>query len=187
MPKGSLTDLDNAVAPPGSTLVTITASAFITWMTACRYEKGAESVFQEVFFIKKFTPIRLGEDVQYTPNWHITAMLVYRSGGDCRNFHFKVEMGKSASHYWHYVIHEHNGNFIWVGDPSPLIPATNEGGGGAGANALLLAQNRESTQTAARGHQLDGLVTKSTQLQMMRTLKRLTSNSILHYDAGRVE
>ena len=182
MQKGDLTDLNESPPPAGSTLVTITAAAFIIWMKACGYKKGDENPNQEVFFIQRLPNIKIREEKEYTPNWHITAMLVHRQGGNCRNFHFKVEMGKAAAHYWHYVIHEHNGNFVWVGDPNPLCLTTNEGGGGAGASNVLIRKNRADTQAAARVHQLDGLVNRNTQLQMMRVLKRLITKDQLGYD-----
>lgn len=185
MKSGDLTDLDNSLAPAGSTLVTISAVAFCNWMKKCRYTEGIGNPGQEVFFIKKLSSISVNGK-QYEPNWHITAMLAHRVGGNCQNFHFKVEMAKASSHYWHYVVHELSGHFFWVGSPGPLIPHTNEGGGGAGANHQLLIANRTRTETAARSHQLDGLVTKKTQAQMMRTLRSMIKAGTLTAAAGQI-
>jgi hypothetical protein len=186
MPAGELTDLDNPAAPGGSTLVTVSAAAFKLWMTRCGFTEGTGNPHQEVFFIQSRPTVTIGTKV-VTPNWHITAMTTLRNGGDCINFHFKVEIGKAASHYWHYVANRHGLNFVWVGHPNPLLATTNQGGGGAASNAVALAANRESTRRVAVLHDLDNKVTKSTQAQMMRTLRKLVTDGRLTFAANRVD
>lgn len=183
--KAALTDLDNPLAPPGSSKVEISADAFVAWMQKLRYTTGHSNPNQIVYFISKASDITAGSKT-YTPNWHLTAMLQHRSGGDVRNFHFKVEMAKAASHYWHYVIHDHAGEFVWVGDPNPHIPATNQGGGGAGSDPRVLAGNLQKTEAAARSHGIDGRVTKRTQAYMMRVLKGMIGGGDLAYGGGHI-
>ena len=111
-------NLLTADAPVGTNLVTVSAAAFKKWMgSVCKFEKTTfDNPSQEVYYINKSTII-IGESSSIA-NCHITAMLTGRSGGDCRNFHFKIEFGKSNQHYWHYRLY-HNpttGNFVWGAD-----------------------------------------------------------------------
>lgn len=186
MLSGILTDLDNPTAPGGANKITMATSAFKTWMKAMRFREGISNPKQEVFFLKEMSKLKSGHH-EYVPNWHITAMLVHRQGGDVRNWHFKVEMGKAAAHYWHYVIYEHHGDFIWVGDPNPLLPATNQGGGGAGANQQLLTANYNETESSARQHGLDATVGKQTQQKMMKKLKSMTTSGVLNHAGDRID
>lgn len=185
--KAQLTDLDNPTAPPGGQKVDISVKAFMAWMNACHLQRGTANAMQEVYFIHKGSPRKIGYGL-VTPNWHITAMTQYRSGGDVRNFHFKVEIGKSASHYWHYVIHKKpDGNFVWVGDPNPQNGATNEGGGKAAGNLILLRKNREETASVARQHGIDGKCGKRVQARMMRTLYAMIQNRQLVNNGARID
>lgn len=186
--KGQLTDLDNPVAPGGSTKITISVDAFKRWMRQSGFIEAMANVNQEVFFIHQ-GPSRMIDNQLVTPNWHITAMTTQRSGGDCRNFHFKIEIGKAASHYWHYVVHYHPTaqTFAWVGDPNPLAPSTNQGGGGAAGNLQLLKQNLEETESTARIYGLDGVVTKRTQVKMLRVLKQMVDSRSLTLNGTRID
>src|SRR5262245_31491742 len=97
-----VTDLANDPAPPGGAVVTISAAAFKRWMTACGYDKGpGDNPNQEVYYLKTAESFKT-ETKDIKPNWHITAMTTLRNGGDCVNFHFKIEIAKETSHYWHY-------------------------------------------------------------------------------------
>lgn len=184
--KAQITDLDNPIAPGGGALVTISVAAFMKWMSGCHFQRATANVNQEVYFIHQGSPRMIGNAL-VTPNWHITAMTTFRVGGDCRNFHFKVEIGKAASHYWHYVVHrDTNGQFVWVGDPNPHNGATNQGGGGAAGNLMLLKQNLDETESVARQHGIDGKCGKRTQQQMMRALWTLVNNGTLVLANGRI-
>lgn len=177
-------DLKNNPAPGGSALVTVTAAAFKKWMKRCGYQAGDANVNQEVFFIY---PKTISPGV--TPsNWHITAMTTLRDGGDCRNYHFKLEFGKECSHYWHYVIYRHGvtGALSWVGDPNPLLPGTNEGGGGAGNNAQLLLQNRTAVESLANQQGFDSKCTQRIQRQMLVKLQQMITGQILTYAGNRI-
>lgn len=185
--KAQLTDLDNPTAPPNGQKIEISVDAFMAWMRACHFVRGTANANQEVYFIHRAAQRAIGHTV-VTPNWHITAMTHYRSGGDVRNFHFKVEIGKSASHYWHYVIHQKtDGNYAWVGDPNPHNSTTNQGGGGAAGSLILLKQNLDETTSVARQHGIDGKCGKRQQAQMMRTLYALVQSGSLVQTSGHID
>lgn len=180
-------DLNNPPAPVGGALVTITAEAFRHWMGRCGFAAGAANVNQEVYFIYT-SDISVVNGRKIQPNWHITAMTTYRNGGDCINFHFKVEIGKAASHYWHYVIHQDaGGNLMWVGAPNPNIPETNEGGGGAAGDIRLLRENKTLAISQARIYGLDKGCNRATQARMIAKLSQLINCRQLALIGDRIE
>lgn len=181
-----MTDLTNNAAPQNSALVTLTAEAFKYWMTQAGFEEGNANVNQEVFFLYKGTTYT-EENKQITPNWHLTAMTTQRDGGDCRNFHFKIEIAKAASHYWHYVIHRDNGgHYHWVGDPNPQNNQTNEGGGGAAGDLVKLAQNRTVCELLARQKNMDNKFKQKQQRALLKKLEQLIGRFRLNYANNRI-
>jgi hypothetical protein len=135
-------DLDNPGPPPGGAQANITGQLFKRWMTSCgakRIDEG--NAFQIVAILVESAKETVG-NAECTPNWHLT-MMGNRDSTVSVNFHFKIEIGKPFSHYWHYVLHRvaATQTWYWVGDPNPQIAATNQGGGGAGGNIQLLKSN----------------------------------------------
>lgn len=179
MYKGMLTDLDCPQAPVNGTQVTISRDAFVRWMRECEYPAGNASPFQEVHFIWRGATV-LVDDRAVTPNWHVTAMTTFRNGGNCRNFHFKIEVAKAASHYWHYVVYDDgNGNFVFVGD---MRNGTNEGGGGANGDHIALRANKSKTAVAARPYSAEWRCTKRTQQLMLQRLQKMVRSGWLNYN-----
>ena len=128
--------LDQDDLPAVGQQVTLSADVFKRWMKKCGYKEATANPNQEVFFVSTGTPFE-ADGKKITPNWHITAMTTLRNGGDCRNFHFKIEVAKEKSHYWHYVVYRDtaNGTWHWVGDRG--ANANNQGGGGAAGTCSL--------------------------------------------------
>ncbi len=182
-----MTDLQNDAAPPGGAVVTISAAAFKKWMVECGFEAGTGNPNQEVYFTYKAPKVTI-QNTEVTPNWHITAMTSHRDGGDCVNFHFKIEMGKAASHYWHYVVHRGaTGTYHWVGDPNPHLPTTNEGGGGAAGDLQKLLANRTEATLKSRVYGLENKMTRKIQARMLKTLKTMVGKLRLTYANGRID
>src|SRR5688572_8382965 len=97
-------DLDNPAAPPGGAQANITGQLFKRWMKSCGAKRTDEgNAYQIVAILVESAEETVG-DAKITPNWHLT-MMGDRNSTVSRNFHFKVEIGKPFSHYWHYVLH----------------------------------------------------------------------------------
>ncbi|MDT7950714.1 MAG: hypothetical protein RQ966_04335 [Acetobacteraceae bacterium] len=137
-------------------LTQITGTLFTRWMKACgavRIDDGNAFQIVAILIQDKWGEHEAGHGTGSSPpNWHLT-MMGNRDSTVSINFHFKAEIGKPFSHYWHYVLHRDAAahTWHWVGDPNPQIPATNQGGGGAGANHQLLKSNLSLVEMALRG------------------------------------
>ena len=145
--------LDNPNAPGGGAVqVQITGTLFTRWMKACGADRiDGSNAFQIVAILVQDEWKSHDNGGGTPPNWHLT-MMGNRDSTVSENFHFKVEIGKPFSHYWHYVLYRNAAThtWSWVGDPNPLIPATNQGGGGAGNNLQLVKSNLSLVEMAIR-------------------------------------
>lgn len=122
-------DLGFNAAPANGALAQVTGALFKAWMKACNggLRIDGDNPFQIVAYLaegKTFdqtTPT--GGTKQITPNWHLTMMSAEndRNSEKSKNFHFKMEVGKAASHYWHYVLYRDAAakTWHWVGDQTP--------------------------------------------------------------------
>ncbi|WP_137940229.1 hypothetical protein [Chitinivorax sp. B] len=144
-------DLDNPAAPASTTQVHITGTLFKRWMKSCKSPRIDEgNAYQIVAMLLEGKKETLGT-AEITPNWHLT-MMGNRDSTVSTNFHFKIEIGKPYSHYWHYVLHRNatTQTWYWVGHPNPNCTATNQGGGGGGSDIQLIRSNLTLVQLEAR-------------------------------------
>ncbi len=178
--------LDQEDLPAAGEPVTASAKVFKRWMAKCGYTEATANPNQEVFFVATGTPIE-AEGKKITPNWHITAMTTLRDGGDCRNFHFKIEVAKEKSHYWHYVIYRDTatGSFHWVGDRGDN--ANNQGGGGASGSVLALAANLSQVESTARALLMDDKMSKKIQRRIIVVLSKMVTAGEAHYGNQRLD
>jgi hypothetical protein len=171
--------------PPASgALAQVTGSLFKAWMKACNggLTIDDQNPFQIVAYLAQGTTFTTtGEKTgtqQITPNWHLTMMSGKddRNSSKSKNFHFKIEVGKASSHYWHYVLYRDAAtqSWHWVGDQTPGYGThvTNQGGGGAAGDVLKLAENLTIAQVQARAHGLDGKMSKKIQNKLTAVLSK---------------
>jgi hypothetical protein len=189
-------DLGFNPAPANAAQAQITGDLFKAWMKACNggltIDEG--NPFQIVAYLaqgKTFSSTTpTGGTKQITPNWHLTMM----SGADDRNstksknFHFKMEVGKAASHYWHYVLYRNAADktWHWVGDQTPQFDEqTNQGGGGAAGDMQKLLENLTVAQVQARAHGLDDKMSKKIQNKLTTVLSQWDKAGRLAYVPGK--
>jgi hypothetical protein len=175
-------DLGNYAAPQNAVQANISGTLFTKWMI--KYTGNANccdpsNPFQIVAMLSTKTVNWGGMEIK--PNWHLT-MMGNRDSTVSINFHFKVEIGKPISHYWHYVLYRDPGTktWSWVGDANPLIPATNQGGGGAGNDVQLLKSNLSLVTSVARQQNMDGQMTKKIQNKMVAVLTKWDKDGALN-------
>ena len=110
-----------------------------------------------------------------------------RNSETSKNVHFKMEVGKAASHYWHYVLHRDPATqtWHWVGDQTPGYGAhvTNQGGGGAAGDVRKLAENLTIAQVQARAHGLDDKMSRKIQDRLTAVLSKWDKAGRLAYVA----
>jgi len=167
--------LPGTAAPATATEILVSQAAFKRWMgTVMGYEAmPADNPGQECYYIAKKDGM-----VNGTPdvlNCHITAMLRHRDAGPCRNFHFKIQMGKSSSHYWHYKLYRNTaGNFLWGADVNAAT-GTNQAGGGAGDDIDKVRLNLLDVEKdcAKYGFKVEDYMNNGT---LSGTLKKLKDN-----------
>lgn len=185
--------LDNPAAPGGGAVQThITGTLFKRWMKACgspRIDDGNPFQIVAILVQDKWQDHEPGAALgSSAPNWHLT-MMGDRQSTVSINFHFKVEIGKPFSHYWHYVLHRNPGTqkWSWVGDPNSLIPATNQGGGGAGNNHQLLKSNLSLVEMAVRGRPtLEAGMNNKKRNNLLKKLDKWDADGIITANANGV-
>ena len=185
-------DLDNPAAPTGGVKTDITGTLFKRWMTSCGATRTDEgNAYQIVAMLYEGALETIG-NAQMTPNWHLT-MMGNRDSTVSVNFHFKIEIGKPFSHYWHYTLHRvaADRSWHWVGDANPHIPETNQGGGGAGTDHLRLKSNLTLVQMEARQrHALEKFMNKKFQNKLVAKLTKWDAEGVIRdngqgvYDGG---
>lgn len=188
-------DLGFNPAPANGALAQITGALFKAWMKACNggLTIDDQNPFQIVAYLaqgrtfSQTTPT--GGTKEITPNWHLTMMSADndRNSEKSKNFHFKMEVGKAASHYWHYVLHRDPATqtWHWVGDQTPGYGAhvTNQGGGGAAGDVRKLAENLTIAQVQARAHGLDDKMSRKIQDRLTAVLSKWDKAGRLAYVA----
>lgn len=154
--------LGNPPVPAGAAIAQITGNLFKNWMKKATKNLNVSdnNPFQIVAYLYQKADMTVGNE-KITPNWHLTMMSDFRDCSVSKNFHFKIEIGKPYSHYWHYVLCRHPGTqtWSWAGAANPQIATTNQGGGGAGASQQKLNENYTLVLSQARQQQMDGQVT----------------------------
>ncbi|WP_020407513.1 hypothetical protein [Hahella ganghwensis] len=177
-------DLDNPPAPANGVLTQISGTLFKRWMTSCNaVSVDGTNAFQMVAILCQSEPETLGNAI-ITPNWHLT-MMGNRDSTISVNFHFKVEIGKPYSHYWHYELYRvaASRTWHWVGHANPLIPETNQGGGGAGSDIQALRSNLTLVQLEARRRRaIEKGMSKSIRDKLLQKLNKWDRDGIIHDD-----
>jgi hypothetical protein len=173
--RSTMHDLDNPAAPANGVQANITGQLFKRWMKSCgaiRIDEG--NAYQIVAILVESAKETVG-NVEFTPNWHLT-MMGNRDSTVSVNFHFKIEIGKPFSHYWHYVLHRvaATQTWYWVGDASPHIPTTNQGGGGAGNDIQALRANYSLVQMASRSNNRTAIENGMSKKKQNKLVAKLT-------------
>lgn len=176
--------LDNPGAPVGAALTQITGTLFERWMKACgsvRIDPTNPGQIVAILVEDAWKDHEHASGGGTPPNWHLT-MMGDRNSTVSENFHFKAEFGKACSHYWHYTLHRNaaTSTWSWVGAPNPQIPATNQGGGGAGANHLLLKSNLTLVELQLRSRPaLEKAMSNKKRDAMLKTLDKWDAGGII--------
>lgn len=170
----NMESLGNYPAPPNAVQADISGTLFVNWMKKFTGNKDccdSTNPFQIVAML--YSKTVTSGDLEIRPNWHLT-MMGDRNSTVSENFHFKVEIGKPISHYWHYVLYRNptTKTWSWVGSANPLLPTTNQGGGGAGNNADLLKSNLSLVTSTARQQSMDDKMSKKIQDRMVAILSK---------------
>lgn len=187
-------DLGFNPAPANAAQAQITGKLFKKWMKACNGGLTIDdgNPFQIVAYLAEGTTFTAstttGGDKKITPNWHLTMMSAEndRHSTKSKNFHFKIEVGKAASHYWHYVLYRDAAakTWHWVGDQTPKFDVqTNQGGGGAAGDMQKLLENLTLAQSQARATGLDGKMSKKIQNKLTAQLTAWDKAGTLVYVA----
>src|SRR4051812_41631014 len=106
-------DLGNYPPPPGAVQANISGTLFTKWMKKFTGNENccdSSNPFQIVAML--YTKTTKWGDLEISPNWHLT-MMGDRHSTVSKNFHFKVEIGKPISHYWHYVLYRDAATKTW--------------------------------------------------------------------------
>jgi len=175
-------DLDNPAAPAGGVQANITGTLFQRWMKSCGGTCDSTNPYQIVAMLSEGDKVTIG-DAEVKPNWHLTMMSDDRGSAVSRNFHFKVEIGKACSHYWHYVLYRvaATHTWQWVGDRNTLITTevTNQGGGGGGSDATAVKSNLTLVTMQARVYKMEDKMSKKIQNKLTVKLTKWEKDGII--------
>lgn len=177
-------DLDNPAAPAGGAQANITGVLFDRWMKSCGATTDGSNPYQIVAMLSVGKTVQIG-NAEMKPNWHLT-MMGDRESKVSENFHFKIEIGKACSHYWHYVLYRvaATKTWHWVGDRNALVTSevTNQGGGGAGSSASALKSNLSLVTMQARIHSMDTLMSRKVQNKLTAKLTKWDKAGVITDD-----
>jgi len=178
-------DLNNPAAPQGGVQANISGTLFTRWMRKCGAVRVDEGNPYQIVAILVESSTKSGVD---TPNWHLTMMSDVRDSSVSKNFHFKIEIGKVSSHYWHYVLYRvaNNQSWHWVGDRNTLITSedTNQGGGGGGSDIMVVKSNLSLVTMQARTYGLEDKMSRKIQNRLTAQLTKWDKSGIIADEGG---